>query len=477
MIGGGPAGVTAALRARELGATVTLIERDRLGGTCTNDGCVPVRVLARAARLLRDADQFPTYGIEGSGPRLHFAATQRRVRAIIEEIHDKKQLRGNLQRSGVRLYEGAGDASFVDSHTVALEDGTRISADRFILCAGGSPRLPSFPGAEWVQTPLNLWEWSELPRSITIVGAAATGCQLASIMEAFGVGATLLDTAPNILPGEDSAVSEAICSAFQQRGIRIRTGIGAVERVESVGEGTNTLRVHFSEQDGPQSVESEAVLFSIGWPGNLSGLNLEAAGVSLKGDYVEVDGALRTTTPHIFAAGDITGLSMLVPSANAEARRAAENAVQDRARAMEHSVVPHGGFTDPEYAGVGLTEREAQEQDRSVVSITVPLKELDRAIIDSHTEGFCKLVVSPAEQTVVGAHMVGEQALEVIQAVAVGMAAGIRIDRLAEMEFAYPTLTAVLGVCGRSLREKMHPVEAADTGDESTETPLPPLIT
>lgn len=476
VIGGGPAGVTAAFRAQQLGATVTLIERDRLGGTCTNDGCVPVRVLARAARLLRDAEQFLTYGIADHNPRLHFAATQRRVRAVVEEIHRKKEMRSHLERSGVRVYEGAGDARFVDSHTVVLEDGTRISADSFILCAGGSPRMPDCPGAGHAQTPMDLWQWEELPQSLTVVGGAATGCQIASVMETFGVAVTLLDTAPRILPGEDGAISEALRAAFQKRGITVRTGIGAVERIELVSEEPKTLRIHFSEQEKEQTVESEAVLFSIGWPANITGLNLEAAGVALKGNFVQVDSALRTTVPHIFAAGDITGLSMLVSSANYEARLAAENAVRNAGHQIAHNIVPRGGFTDPEYAGVGLTEEAAKEQNRAYIPVTVPLKELDRAIIDSHTEGFCKLLVCPNEHTILGAHMVGEQALEVIQAVVLGMTAGLRIEQLLDTEFAYPTLTAVLGLCGRHLAQELGMLDALEESEAQEKEHVPTLI-
>ena len=182
VIGGGPAGVTAALRARELGATVALVERGDMGGTCTNDGCVPTRVLARAARLVRDAEQFADYGLVGRPPRVDFARLLNRTRRVVREVHGKKQLEKQLEAAGASVLERADDARFVDGHT--LGDGSRLSGERFVVCAGGHARRIEFPGAEHAITHSDVWTMEGLPSSIAIVGAAATGCQLASVFAA-----------------------------------------------------------------------------------------------------------------------------------------------------------------------------------------------------------------------------------------------------------------------------------------------------
>ena len=163
VIGGGPAGVTAALRARELGASVALVERGNLGGTCTNDGCVPTRVLAHAARLARDAEQYADYGLIGDPPKVDFARLLNRTQRIVYEVHEKKQLRSRLEGSGVRVFDRAGDARFADPYTLALGDGTCLQAEKFVLCAGGHARRLPFPGADLALTHSDVWGMKELP--------------------------------------------------------------------------------------------------------------------------------------------------------------------------------------------------------------------------------------------------------------------------------------------------------------------------
>jgi dihydrolipoamide dehydrogenase len=190
---------------------------------------------------------------------------------------------------------------------------------------------------------------------------------------------------------------------------------------------------------------------AIGWPGNADTLNLEAANVASERGYVVVDDYLRTSAPHIFAAGDMNGRMMLVQSASYEAGIAAENAVLGVGQPHAHQIVPHGNFTDPEYASVGLTEEQARDVEGGYVVSVVPYADLDRAVIDDRTAGFCKLIASRDTHRILGAHIVGEQALEVIQLVAAGMTADMWVEQLAELELAYPTYTAIVGLAARQL--------------------------
>lgn len=443
VIGGGPAGVTAALRARELGASVALIERDRLGGVCTNDGCVPTRVLAKAARLVRDAEQWETYGLSPARPAVNIAALMARVQNVVHQIHDKKQLTLHLEDAGVTIFDGV--ARFLDPHTALLPDGRTVSGDKFILCVGGHARRLPFPGSELTAIHSDLWRLTAIPSSVVVIGAAATGCQIASVLAAFGSSVTLLETAPRILPGEDEGVSAAVAAGLARHGIEIHTGIGKIERVESRENGALRLTL-----DG-RIIDADLIVQAVGWPGNLDGLNLDAAGVEVKRNSIMVSDVLQTTTPHIFAAGDITGRMMLVQSANDEARIAAENAVRGTTRRDTHTIVPHGGFTDPEYGAVGLTEAEAREKQMDFVAASVPYSDLDRAVIDDRRDGFCKLVVARQSREILGAHVVGEQALEVVQVVAAAMASRAKIETLADLEMAYPTFCAVAGRAARQI--------------------------
>jgi len=450
VVGGGPAGVTAALRARELGSSVALVERGNMGGTCTNDGCVPTRVLAHAARLARDAEQFGDYGLIGAAPRVDFARLLNRTQRLVYRVQEKKQLASRLRTAGVRVFERAGEARFTDPHTLALDGGEGLRGEKFVLCAGGHARRMGFPGSELALTHSDVWAMKNLPSSVAVVGAAATGCQLASVFAAFGSKVCLLDVAPRVLGGEDEAVSRGITAAFRRRGIEILTGIGGIEGIEKENGGLRLLYAHGGET---HALETGAVVLAVGWPGNVGSLGLEAAGVATERGYVAVDDALRTSAPHVFAAGDLTGRMMLVQSATYEGALAAENAARGAEQGYRHAIVPHGGFTDPEYAGVGLTEARARERvgDEDCVVAVVPYADLDRGVIDGRPEGSCKLVVSRSSRRVLGAHIVGEQAVEVVQLAAAAMRGGMPVDGLADLELAYPTFTAVVGLAARRI--------------------------
>lgn len=450
VIGGGPAGVTAALRARELGAHTALVERGRMGGTCTNDGCVPTRVLARAARLVRDAEQFAEYGVQVVRPIVDFEALITRTQQVVYQIQEKKQLLDHLRVTKTDVYEGVGTAQFTDPHTLIFEDGRTIQGSRFILCAGGHARKLSFPGSEHTLTHSDVWTLKHLPASVVVVGGGATGCQLASIMAAFGSKVTLVDVAPRLLLAEDQLVVDCVTQVFKERGIQIITAIEGVQRVEK----SDRLHFVYSANGAEQVLETDAVLMSVGWPGNTDTLNLAAAGVNVERSYVAVDDHLQTSAPHIFAAGDITGRMMLVQSASYQARIAAENALLDTHKDVQHRLVPHGGFTEPEYAGVGLTEEQAAARHNIAVAV-VPYADLDRAVIDGHMIGFCKLIVDRDTRLVIGAHIAGESAIETIQMVAAGIAGKMTIEQFADLELAYPTFAAVVGLAAREIAREL----------------------
>lgn len=458
VLGGGPAGVTAALRAREIGVTVALIERGRLGGICTNDGCVPTRVLARTARLVRDAHQFNEYGLLlDKLPEVDFEQVIRRTQHVVYEVHEKKQLLAHLREVNIDVFTGVGQTRFLDPHRLLAAGGTVIEAEKFVICVGGSANRLNLPGAEYALTHSDVWTLRKLPASVAIIGSGATGTQLASIFLTFGVKVALLDIAPVILPGEDIDVGRTMARELQSHGMQIVTGISGVTRIE---KHDNLLNLVYTTDDQEHVLPVEAVIFSVGWGGNVEELGLENAGVEVERSYIKVNDYLQTTADHIFAAGDITGKMMLVQSASLQARTAVENALLDTDRAAQHKLVPHGGFTDPEYASVGYTEAHAREIT-DVLTAVVPYRELDRAVIDGRTAGFCKLVIDRHTKQVIGAHVVGEQAVEVVQMVAAGMAGNLTVDQFAELELAYPTFAAIVGLAARQLVRELGEIEVS----------------
>ena len=440
VIGGGPAGVSAALHAAELGAEVTLVERGRVGGTAFNSGPAPVRTLARAARLVRDWNSWEAFGLRGPRPEVDVAATLANAQRVAGYLHERKRVAEHIRAVGVDLVEDVGNARFVDANTIAAEDGRRWTADRVIIAVGGRPgRLP-IPGAELGLTYEDLRSLTALPNTVCVIGAADTGCQLTSILADFGCDVTLVEYGPRIVGRADIDVSVALEAAFQARGIAVITS-AAVERLEARQPG---VRVAYRVGDEAEAIDVDAAFFAVGWPGNADLIDVAAAGVVTERGYVAVDAFTATNVPHIFAAGDVDGNSMLVSSATLEGRVAAENAVLGRRRRVVHEIVPAGSFTDPEYGSVGLTEEQARARYDCAVAVA-RYEDMLRPVADGQPEGFCKLVVETARRQIVGAHVLGEYSAEVIQMVAACMAAGMRVEDVAELQFAFPTFTEGVG--------------------------------
>ncbi|HLV97692.1 MAG TPA: NAD(P)/FAD-dependent oxidoreductase [Ktedonobacterales bacterium] len=446
ILGGGPAGVTAALQARELQAEVTLIESKRVGGTSINEGPAPVRTLARAARLLRDSRSWDTFGLWGMPPQVDLAAVLANARRVAEYAHDKKHLAATLQRTGIDVVEGGGPATCIDALTVGLADGRRWQGDRIIIAVGGRERILPLPGAEFALTYSDLWSLQRLPARVAVVGGAATGCQLASILTDFGCQVTVLELAPRLVPQEDADVSHLLEAMFRQKGMTIltRAATAALERTEQ------GIRLTYQQDETPGELVLDAVFFAVGWPGNVDTLNLEAAGVRVERGFIPVNDFLQTTVPHIFAAGDINGQSMLVQSARTEGRIAAENALLGPFRRFTHDIVPTGSFTDPEYGSVGLTEEEARKHYDCLVAVA-RYEDLLRPIADARPEGFCKLIVERQHRYILGAHVLGEYSAEIVQMVAACMAGNMRIEEVADLQLAYPTVTEGVGMAAQKI--------------------------
>ena len=442
VIGAGPAGLLAALRASDLGARTTLVTRDDLGGMAANDGPVPVRTLAHAARLLREARQLGDYGIAVSAPVLDYPRLLARVQDVVANVREHAALRPQLEAARVTLVEHAGSVRFVDPHTIEAVDGRRLSADKIILCTGGASRRLPVPGFELTATHSDAWSLAAVPRSMIVVGGGATGVQVASIFHAFGTNVQLFQAAPRILTTEDEDVSIAVTRAFRAAGIAVHEGFGTIERFDRTPSG---VQMTFSKDGMQRAADAALVVMAIGWVANTAGLHLPVAGIETdRRAFVRVDPYLRTTAPHIFAAGDITGHLMLVPQALQAGFTAATNAVQGLVLALDEPVNPIGSFTDPEYAQVGLTERKARET-RDVITVTIPFDTTTRTTIDGQTDGFCKLVVDRATATIAGCHVVGDRAVEIVQVAAIAMAGSVRVDTLARIPLSFPTYTGILG--------------------------------
>jgi pyruvate/2-oxoglutarate dehydrogenase complex dihydrolipoamide dehydrogenase (E3) component len=451
VIGAGPAGVVAALRTADLGAKTALIARDEFGGMAANDGPVPVRTLAHAARLIREARQLGLYGITVSEPVLEYSRLLARVREVVNDVRAHSAFRRQIDSLKVTVYERTGAARFADPHTIETESGLRLQAERIIICTGGVSRRLSVPGFELTATHSDAWALTSVPPSMLVIGAGATGAQVASIFNAFGSQVQLFQAGPRILPTEDEDVSAAVAAAFRESGIVVRENFGGIESFEKTPSG---VRMIFSKDGARDSAEAALAIVAVGWVANTAALNLAAAGVETnERGFARVDAYLRTSAPHIFAAGDVTGRLLLVPQAIQDGFVAATNAVRGATMTLGNEVSPIGSFTDPEYAQVGMTEAKAREK-HDVATAIVCFDSTTRTIIDGRTAGFCKLIVDRATYKILGCHVVGERAVEITQVAAIAIAAGMRVDALAQVPLSFPTYAGSLGrVAASATRE------------------------
>jgi len=453
VIGGGPAGLTAALRAGDLGARTLLVTRAEFGGMAANDGPVPVRTLAHAARLIREARQLGEYGVGVSEPVLDFPRLLARVREVVDDVRAHSSFRPQIESLGVSVHEHAGVARLADEHTIECESGLRLQAEKIIICAGGVSRRLSVPGFELTNTHSDAWSLTSVPPSMLVIGAGATGVQVASIFNAFGSRIQLFQSGPRILPSEDEDVSAAVAKAFRVSGIVVHENFGAIESFEKTPAG---VRMIFSKNGGQASAEAALAVVAVGWVADTAGLSLAKAGVETNHrGFVKVDEYQQTSTPHIFAAGDITGRLMLVPQAIQEGFVAATNAVRGPTMTIGEPVTPIGSFTDPEYAQVGLTEAKARET-HDIVTAVVRFDSTTRTIIDGRKAGFCKLIVDRKTSTMLGCHVVGERAVEITQVAAIVMAAKMRVDELARIPLSFPTYAGILARVAASATRKLN---------------------
>jgi pyruvate/2-oxoglutarate dehydrogenase complex dihydrolipoamide dehydrogenase (E3) component len=451
ILGAGPAGLNAAQQAGKLGARTALVTKGYVGGMAATDGPIPVRTLAYAARLVREAQQLERYGIGAIPPKVDYPKLLERVREVVVEVYDKVSHVDELEALNVAVYENAGAARFLDPHTVEA-GGMQLRGENIIICAGGHSRPLPIPGFEHTVTHSEAWGMEDIPESMIVVGSGATGAQVASIFNTFGTKVSMFEIAPRILMTEDEDVSHVVRGAFQRQGIEIIEGFESIDAFEKTAGG---VRMIYRHKGRTRIAEAELAVMSVGWMANAQELNLEAAGVELdKRGFIAVNEYLQTNVPHIYAAGDINGKMMLVSTSSNEGYYAAINALNGPQYPMKYDLIPMGSFTDPEYAQIGLTEAKAR-QEHEVVVATIYFNDYPRSIIDGRPEGFCKMIADRKTHQILGCHVVGERAVETVQLVAAGMKVGLTVEQLAEMPLSFPTYVAIVSWAAYEIVEQL----------------------
>ena len=443
IIGGGPAGNTAATFAARLGAEVVMVERDIVGGAAHLLDCIPSKTMIATGGAIVASQRLDTMGLENQEAEVDVDALNDRVRGITE--HLSSSTTNLLESQGVRIVRGV--ASFVDAHTarIASSDGTveEYSFDAVLIATGSRPRIPDWvtPDGERILTTRDCYPPKIFPKSVCIVGSGVTGVEFVHMFESFGAKVTLVVSRQQVLPGKDPEVAAVLEDDFLRRGIKLLKGARA-QAVEHDGDG-----VVVKCDDGRQ-VRADVIVLAIGSVPNSDGLNLEAAGiVSDRNGYIPVNHHCVTNVEHIYAAGDVSGRLPLSSVASMQGRKVAEHVMGLHTREHRHLDYDKAAsaiFTEPEIADVGLAEAEAFASGRKIRVTKVPFSATPKALINSDSRGFVKIISDPATGVVLGGSIVGRHAAELISVIALAVTANLKVSDIVESLLVHPALAEAL---------------------------------
>jgi dihydrolipoamide dehydrogenase len=465
VIGGGPGGYPAAIRAAQLGLKTALVEKERPGGVCLNWGCIPTKAMLRSAEVLEIMQHSAEYGVLADNIRLDYSAVVKRKERVVKTLTDG--VATLLKANGVTVVNG--HARFVGPNAVEVvgvgdaplgpggplynapsaPDGraqARLEGRNLIVATGSTPVLLPIPGIDLsgVVTSDGAFLLAEVPRRIVIIGASAVGAEWATMFHAFGSDVTVVELLPTLIPAEDEDMGKALARSFTKRGIKVQTG-RTVSEITQVGGGRKqaaALQVTIADPDGqrPEQVEADVVLVGVGRRPNTEGLDLDRAGVATdQRGWVKVDDQLRTNVPGVHAIGDVTGTVLLAHVASHQGLITA-GVIAGHDERMDYKAVPAATFTHPEVASVGLTEAKANEAGHDVVVGRFPFSALGRAQTYGSTEGLVKVVADRRYGEVLGVHIIGPSASDLIPEAVLAMQLEATLGDIADTIHAHPTL-------------------------------------
>jgi len=452
IVGSGPGGYVAALRAAQLGAKVVVIEKDRIGGVCLNWGCIPTKTLLRTAEVLSLAREANAYGVSVGEIKLDWAAAQKRKEGVVRRLTGGVKLL--LQRAGVQVL--AGTARFVSAAAleVLTADGVeRVEAKDYVIATGSRPAGLPIPGLDGpgVLNSDDALAMESLPASLLIVGAGPIGVEFATLFRACGVQVTLVEVLPRVLPTLDNDLGAEVERALKKARVKVYTQSRVSKAVLQDGKYTVTIETG----SGETAVEVEKVLLAVGRRPNIEELGLEVAGVRAEKRGIPVNEYLQTNLPHVRAVGDVTGGLLLAHVAMHQGKMAVENALGHEGK-MNYAHVPSCVFSWPEVATVGLSEEQARQQGHDVRVGKFAFRANGKALAHGEYDGFVKVVASSQHGQVLGVHIVGPHASDLIQEGTLALTLEATLDELEATIHPHPTLSealaeAVLATQGRVL--------------------------
>lgn len=434
VLGAGTAGLVSAVGAAGLGAKVAIVEKHLLGGDCLNFGCVPSKGVLRAARAVAAVHEASAFGVRMEGPvDFDFATAMERMRRLRAGISQNDSAH-RLAKLGVDVF--LGEAKFVAPDVVEV-DGQRLRFSRAVIATGArAARLP-IPGLAEAGFLTNetVFSLTELPRRLIVIGAGPIGCELAQAFRRFGSEVSIVSLDPRVLPREDADAAAVLSAQFTREGIHLALG-AKIRRVERRGDGKVVI---FEGQRPYEEVIGDEILVAVGRAPNVEGLDLEAAEVAFDRSGVKVDDQLRTTNRRIYAAGDICSIYKFTHAADAMARIVLQNALFFGRKKASALVIPWCTYTQPEIAHVGLYQKEARERGVDVATFTVPLTEMDRAVLDGDDDGFARVYAEKKSGRILGATLVARHAGEMIAEMSLAITAGLTLGAVSKTIHPYPT--------------------------------------
>ena len=439
VIGGGPSGYVAAIRAAKLGKTVALVEARDLGGTCLNRGCIPSKTLLRHAEVIDSIEKAKSWGIETGPVKVTLSKMMERKDQVIQTLRNGI---GHLMKQGkIDVLNGYGEVE-PDGIVRVDQNGSeeKIKGDKLILATGSKPIVPPIPGLEEgrFQTSDTIFGITELPESLVIVGGGIIGVEFACIFAALGVPVTIVEMGSRIVPSEDPQVAKVLAKSLKKKGISILTAT----KVTAVEQGENGQTVHVESEKGQSGVlDTGMVLLSVGRSPNLSAF--DSLKLEMNGPFVKVDEHMATSLPNVYAAGDLVGNWQLAHVASAEGLVAAANAAGEE-ETIDYHVVPRCVYTSPEIASVGMTEEEAEQKGISFKVVKIDHAGNGKALTLDEKEGFTKLIADTTYGEILGVSMVGFHVTEMIAEPSAFMRLEGTVDELATMIHAHPTVTEAL---------------------------------
>ncbi|MGE3343488.1 MAG: mercuric reductase [Vicinamibacterales bacterium] len=429
VVGAGTAGLVTAVGAAGLGARVAIIERHLMGGDCLNFGCVPSKAVIAAARTVHAARAAMAFGATDPGA-IDFERVMARMRRLRAGLaaHDSA---ARLAGLGIDVF--LGDAQFAGTDVVEV-NGVTVRFAKAVIATGARSAVPPIPGLPSVRFLTNetVFDLTQRPEHLIVLGAGPIGCELAQTFRRLGARVSLVSLEPRVLPREDPDASAVVQAQLASEGIRLFLG-GAITAVMQEGHDVRVI------VEGAEPITGDALLVATGRTPNLQSLALDRAGVRVDSTGIVVDDHLRTSNRRIFAAGDVCSVYKFTHAADAMARIVIQNALFFGRKKVSDLVVPWATYTDPEVAHVGLTADQAHRRGASVVTLTVPLSSIDRAVLEGRTDGFARVHVEARAGRILGATIVGEGAGELIGEMAVAMASRVAIGAVGGMIHPYPT--------------------------------------